>query len=103
MNSPRLSSPQAHGDRFYFRMAVPKDLRSTFHRWEVKKRLPTNNIQTARLMGSYISSYLLDLFRKKRMQIAYNQTDNGNILDIEPTGVDLPISMKISPSPMRAT
>jgi Domain of unknown function (DUF6538) len=88
MNSPRLFSPQAHGYRFYFRMAVPKDLRSTFHRWEVKKRLPTNNIQTARLMGSYISSYLLDLFRKKRMHIGYTQTDNGNILDIKGLHLD---------------
>ncbi len=88
MKSPRLFSLQAHGDRFYFRMAVPRDLRSIFHRREIKKRLPTNNVQTARLMSSYISSYLLDLFRNKRMQIAYNQTDSGNTLNIKDLHLD---------------
>jgi|GEM_PF-5877170 len=68
---------------FYVRIAIPEKLRLIFRQREIKKTLPTDNMQVARLQASYVTGQVLALFKRSTyVQLSFD-SNSDNLIDIQ--------------------
>lgn len=68
---------------YYVRIAVPERLRLVFQLREIKRTLPTDNLQVARLQASYVTGQVLALFKRStEVQLTFDSSSD-NLIDIQ--------------------
>ncbi len=67
------------GGIYYFRIAIPKDLRQVFPRREIKRSLRSSNIKAARLLAAAYESETQNLFAVLRVKLLTIPAPNSSI------------------------